>query len=71
MTNNLKHTNNDPLHNTDSAAIYTGEDPRTMANKRSRGEGPNYLKIGRLVRYRQSALDKYLDECEVKLGVAA
>jgi hypothetical protein len=68
---NLKHLNPDPLHDTDSAASYTGEDPRTMANKRSRGEGADYLKIGRLVRYRQSALDRYLKQCEVTLGSVA
>ena len=61
-------TNPDPLLNTNDAAPYVGENPKSLANKRSRGEGPDYIKVGRLVRYRQSALNRYLDEREVRLG---
>ena len=71
MASNLQHQNVDPIHDTSSASRYTGKDPRTMENDRVMGKGPNYLKIGHLVRYRQSALDKYLAECEVKLGAAS
>lgn len=34
---------------------------RTMQRWRLEGMGPIYVKLGRLVRYRQSDLDSYLD----------
>lgn len=57
--------NSDPLLEPENAATYIGRDFRTMANDRAKGEGPQYLKVGRLVRYRKSALDAYLKKCEV------
>ncbi len=62
--------NSDPLFDTDGAARYVCRDPHTLANDRSLGQGPAYLKVGRLIRYRQSALDAYLDACEVQPGGA-
>lgn len=38
--------------------------PRTLQRWRLEGIGPKYLKLGKLVRYRQSALDEYLVSCE-------
>ena len=37
-----------------------GISPITLQSWRSRGEGPSYLKIGRLVRYRREALADWL-----------
>lgn len=37
-------------------------DERTLANWRSQGKGPAYLKVGGLVRYRDSDVKKYLLE---------
>jgi predicted DNA-binding transcriptional regulator AlpA len=33
---------------------------QTLRNRRSRGEGPPYVKVGRSVRYRESDVEKYL-----------
>jgi hypothetical protein len=60
--------NPNPLFDNDSAAEYIGDHPRTLANKRSRGEGPDYVKIGRKVRYQKSALDRYLQLQTVRLN---
>jgi excisionase family DNA binding protein len=53
------------LSNTDAAA-YLGISPKTLNDWRSAGRGPDYLKIGTLVRYRQSDLDAYLERCTVR-----
>ena len=57
--------NPDPLLVPEAAAVYISRDQRSMANDRAKNEGPPYLKVGRLVRYRKSALDAYLKRCEV------
>ncbi len=36
--------------------------PKTLANMRCRGDGPPYIKVGRLVRYRPSLTDAWLEE---------
>ena len=55
------------LFDEDAAGKYIGgsQSPvstRTMQRWRLEGVGPTYVKLGRLVRYRQSDLDTYLDE---------
>ena len=50
-----------------SAASYLGGDEkpisdRTLQRWRLEGVGPTYLKIGRLVRYRKSDLDNFLEQ---------
>ena len=35
--------------------------PRTMQRWRMEGRGPAYVRVGRLIRYRQSALSEWLD----------
>lgn len=57
----------DPLHNAESAGEYIGGkgspiSPNSMRSMRARGVGPAYVKVGRLVRYRQSALEKFIRE---------
>lgn len=66
----MSHLNTDPLLKSDDAAGYIGVNPKSLSNTRSKGEGPDYIKVGRLVRYRQSALDRYLNEREIHLGAA-
>jgi predicted DNA-binding transcriptional regulator AlpA len=51
----------DPLHPPKTAAPRVGNSPSTLAKRRMDGTGPEYLKIGRKVFYRQSALDAWLD----------
>lgn len=43
-----------------SAAEYIGFHRNTMANMRSKGLGPRYTKVGRLVLYRKKDLDEYM-----------
>ncbi|MBH0121594.1 helix-turn-helix domain-containing protein [Rhodococcus sp. CX] len=48
------------LLNTAQAAAYTGFALHTMRVWRSRGIGPDYVKLGRAVRYRISDLDAWI-----------
>jgi excisionase family DNA binding protein len=45
---------------TREAAQFLGVNAATVSNWRSRGVGPVFRKIGRLVRYRKADLEKYL-----------
>jgi hypothetical protein len=63
--NTVPSLNPDPLLTETAAGIYIGgeEDPiseRTLQRWRLERFGPAYVKIGRLVRYRKSALDAFL-----------
>lgn len=51
------------LLDTNSAAAYLGDTlkPNTLEIMRVHGRGPKFIKIGRLVRYDERALDEYLD----------
>lgn len=42
------------------AAKVTGVPPATLATWRSRGGGPKFLKLGRVVRYRRRALYEWM-----------
>ena len=44
------------------AATYVGLKPSTMRKRRREGKGPPYIKIGRLVRYRQRDLEEFLEQ---------
>ena len=57
-------TQNDELLTTKEAARYLRVSPRTLERYRVTGQGPRYLKIGRLVFYRKSDLDAWLAERE-------
>lgn len=41
-------------------AARWGIAPKTLANQRCRGDGPPFIKLGRLVRYDPSATDAWL-----------
>jgi predicted DNA-binding transcriptional regulator AlpA len=54
---------NDPLYDCKPAAEYVGKSIPTLARWRKLGEGPDYVKIGRAIKYRKSALDRFIDQC--------
>ena len=45
--------------------------PQTMAAWRSRGQGPAYIKVGRLCFYRPSHLKEYLNSRVIKPAASA
>jgi excisionase family DNA binding protein len=54
------------------AAEFLGLPAGTLAQWRSQKRGPPYIKLeGRLVRYRQSDLEKYLSQRAVETNLAA
>jgi excisionase family DNA binding protein len=64
MIKNL--TNSDPLYTTAEAENYLGTKPGVLTVWRStKRYNIPHLKIGRLVRYRKSALDNFLSRCTV------
>lgn len=52
----------DPLLTTDELAELLGLPAKTLADWRSRGIGPPYMKLGRHVRYRPSAAEEWTAE---------
>lgn len=48
------------------ASEITGLAVRTLQQRRWLGKPPAYLKVGRLVRYRVSDLEQFLDSCAVE-----
>jgi hypothetical protein len=54
----------DQLFDSEGAGRYLGGErpfsPRTLERWRLQGRGPRYVRIGRSVRYKQSALDDFL-----------
>ena len=51
-----------PLMRSDAVAEYLGVQIPALEKWRQLGTGPAYVKVGRLVRYRKSALDAWLTE---------
>jgi excisionase family DNA binding protein len=52
------------LMGTAEAAEYLGLSPATLRWFRHAGRGPKSFVVGRLVKYRISSLDEYLEACE-------
>ena len=54
----------DRLLSTKQTAEYLGLDPKSLANSRYTGTGVKipYIKLGKVVRYKLSEVDKYLEE---------
>ena len=50
----------DYLIDTKAAAAYLGVAVATLTDFRLRGVGPNYIKVGRCVRYRRSDIEAWL-----------
>jgi excisionase family DNA binding protein len=55
----------------DQAAAYLKVSPTTLPRWRWAGTGPNFLRLGRSVRYRKSDLDLFLAESLVEVGRSA
>lgn len=53
---------NDPLLETSQLVEMTGTTPQFWENLRTTGGGPEFIKVGRLVRYRKSAVDRWFSE---------
>jgi excisionase family DNA binding protein len=51
-----------PYLNTEQAADYLGLSKQQLHTWRCHGEGPPYIKLGRLVRYRRADLDAFMLE---------
>lgn len=49
------------LLTTEAAAARLGVAPQTMTDWRWKSRGPKFVKVGRLVRYRLSDLEAWLD----------
>lgn len=52
----------DELLTPEQVAEWFQTSPRTLANDRYLGQGPRFIKLGKLVRYRRSDVLAYLDE---------
>lgn len=50
------------LHTEEQEAARIGVAPKTLANQRCRGDGPPFLKLGRLVRYDPALTDAWLSD---------
>jgi excisionase family DNA binding protein len=48
------------LLTTEEAAEYCGLSPRTLEKRRGDGDGPQFLKLGKLVKYRVHDLEEWL-----------
>jgi predicted DNA-binding transcriptional regulator AlpA len=54
--------NDDPLLDTEQSARYLGSSEPTLERWRRLNTGPDWVKLGGLVRYRKSALDRFIEE---------
>lgn len=61
----------DELLTRDQAAEYLAITPATLARWASRGTGPNFVRVGRLARYRTSDLNDFLSRHEVRQRAAS
>ena len=62
----MRDSQTDPLFDTAQAAFYLKFSKSTLEWWRGKGEGPNYHKIGRRVRYKQSDLDAHFEAGRVE-----
>ena len=51
----------DEIKDERQAAAYLGLSPSGLRKKRIRGQGPRYARLGRLIRYRLSWLDEWIE----------
>ena len=56
----------EPIYDEKGGAAYCGCKTPTMRKWRREGKGPAYLKIGRLVRYRERDLAEFLEQHLIK-----
>ncbi len=50
------------------AAVFVGLSVHTLRSRRFRGLPPEFLKLGKSVRYEAEALRRFLESCRVRLG---
>ncbi len=48
------------------AARYLGVSTSTLRRRRAAQSGPDYVQIGKLIRYRKQALERFLEKHSVK-----
>lgn len=53
-------------YNSEQAAKYLGKSRSWLEKERSKGRGPSFRRVGATVEYSQTALDAYLNGCEVE-----
>lgn len=54
------------LLDTEQVARMIGSTPQFLEKLRADGNGPVFLKLGRLVRFRRSDVEKWLSDCAVR-----
>lgn len=57
---------NDEMLPTPKAAQVLGVKPGTLHSWRQKGEGPDYVQCGRLVRYPKQSLDRFVEANTVR-----
>lgn len=62
MSQTVDITQTDPLLRQEAVAEYIDVSMATLEKWRKTGRGPAHIRVGRLVRYRQSDLDRWLRE---------
>ncbi len=60
-----------PIVSEKEAARILGISVHTMRARRFKGLPPEFLKIGKAVRYEREALERFLASCRVRVGEAA
>lgn len=64
------------LHRTDGyllveeAAAYLGVSPQALSSQRHRCAGPPYIKDGKIIRYKKSDIDTYMEHRKMKTSPA-
>jgi predicted DNA-binding transcriptional regulator AlpA len=60
---NMSIVPSDPLLRREAAAAYLGVAPRFLERRATAGDGPEFVRLSsRLIAYRQSALDSWLEQ---------
>jgi excisionase family DNA binding protein len=52
----------DPLLTVDQLAEWLGKPKATLYAWRSRGQGPRAIRVGNVLRYRRSEIERWLDQ---------
>lgn len=60
----------DRLMDAAETAAFIGRSVRTLEQWRYLGKGPDYVKVGKSIRYRRSAVDRWLDAMTIRPGAA-
>ena len=59
-------TQNEQLLNEGQAAAVLGWSPKNLQRRRWLRQEPKFLKVGRLVKYRMTDLQDFLDRCVIE-----